>query len=344
MQRATEKSWHTITSEEVLTLQGTDAEYGLNTSQVEVQLATFGTNTLTERKGKGPIVRLLLQIHQPLLYILIAAAAITAFFQEWVDSGVIFGIVIINAIIGFVQESKALTAIAALKRSLISEATVLRNGETRRISSTELVPGDIVMLASGDKVPADMRLIKMRNLQIDESVLTGESVPVHKAVDTCAEETQLADRHNLSYASTLVTYGTATGVVVATGDHTEVGKISEMIATAEVLETPLTKKINRFSSWLLIAIMVFAVLTFVVGIIRGNQWFDMFMAAVALAVGAIPEGLPAAVTIILAMGVSRLAKHHTIIRRLPAVETLGSTTIICSDKTGTLTKNEMTFT
>lgn len=339
-----QQNWHTKSAEETLESFGADAEYGLNTSQVEVQLATFGTNTLTERKGKGPIVRLLLQIHQPLLYILIAAAAITAFFQEWVDSGVIFGIVIINAIIGFVQESKALTAIAALKRSLISEATVLRNGETRRISSTELVPGDIVMLASGDKVPADMRLIKMRNLQIDESVLTGESVPVHKAVDTCAEETQLADRHNLSYASTLVTYGTATGVVVATGDHTEVGKISEMIATAEALETPLTKKINRFSSWLLIAIMVFAVLTFVIGIIRGHQWFDMFMAAVALAVGAIPEGLPAAVTIILALGVSRMAKHHTIIRRLPAVETLGSTTIICTDKTGTLTKNEMTVT
>ena len=344
MQSLQSKHWHTISAKEALESFDLDIEHGLNASQVEEQRRSFGANTLTERKGKGPIIRFLLQLHQPLLYILIASAVITAFFQEWVDSGVIFGIVIINAIIGFVQESKALTAIAALKRSLMSEALVLRNGEMRRISSVELVPGDIVMLASGDKVPADMRLIRIRDLQIDESVLTGESVPVQKSIDGCGEETHLADRHNMTFASTLVTYGTGVGIVVGTGDHTEVGKISEMIATAEALETPLTKKINRFSFWLLIGIMAFAILTFAVGIIRGNQWFDMFMAAVALAVGAIPEGLPAAVTIILAMGVSRMAKHHTIIRRLPAVETLGSTTIICTDKTGTLTKNEMTVT
>jgi len=344
MQSLQNKHWYTASAKEALESFGVDAEHGLDASSVEKQRTEFGSNTLTERKGKGPVIRFLLQVHQPLLYILMASAVITAFFQEWVDSGVIFGIVIINAIIGFVQESKALTAIAALKRSLISEAMVLRNGEMRRISSLELVPGDIVMLASGDKVPADIRLIRIRDLQIDESVLTGESVPVSKLAESCIEGTPLADRHNMAFASTLVTYGTGVGVVVGTGDHTEVGKISEMIASADALETPLTKKINGFSFWLLVAIMVFAVLTFAIGMIRGNDWFDMFMAAVALAVGAIPEGLPAAVTIILAMGVSRMAKHHTIIRRLPAVETLGSTTIICTDKTGTLTKNEMTVT
>lgn len=344
MQSLASKNWHAVSDQDAIGFFDVDPEHGLDASRVEKQRAEFGPNSLTERKGKGPVIRFLLQVNQPLLYILIASAVITAFFKEWVDSGVIFGIVIINAIIGFVQESKALTAIAALKRSLISEAMVLRNGEMRRISSADLVPGDIVMLASGDKVPADMRLIRTRDLQIDESILTGESVPVNKKADPCAEETPLADRHNMAFASTLVTYGTGVGVIVGTGDSTEVGKISEMIAASEALETPLTKKINRFSFWLLIAIMAFAVFTFAIGIIRGNQWFDMFMATVALAVGAIPEGLPAAVTIILAMGVSRMARHHTIIRRLPAVETLGSTTVICTDKTGTLTKNEMTVT
>ena len=204
------------------------------------------------------------------------------------------------------------------------------------------MPGDLVVLQAGDKVPADLRLTYSRDLRVDESALTGESLPVEKQVDALPEDAALADRTNMAYASTLATSGQGTGVVVATGDATEVGKISGLIAAAEELKTPLTRKIAQFSRVLLYVIIVLAVLTAVVGILRGEPAVDMFLAAVALAVGAIPEGLPAAVTIVLAIGVSRMARRRAIIRKLPAVETLGSTTVICSDKTGTLTENQMT--
>jgi len=284
----------------------------------------------------------LLQFHQPLVYILLAAAFITLILQEWVDSSVIFGVVIVNAIIGFIQESKAEKAIESLKQMMTTQATVLRDGKWTQIDSTQLVPGDIVRIQSGDKVPADVRLLTCRDLQVDESALTGESVPVIKKTGTLNPDTILADRHNMAYAGTLVTYGQAQAVVVATGDKTETGRISEMIAEAVDLSTPLTVKIASFSKILLIAILFLAALTFGVGLWRGEGIVDMFMAAVALSVGAIPEGLPAAVTITLAIGVSRMAKRKAIIRKLPAVETLGSTTVICSDKTGTLTENQMT--
>jgi Ca2+-transporting ATPase len=342
MQVSGGENWHSLPAEDAIRFFGTDARKGLDQFEVENRRERFGANVLTERKGKGPVVRFLMQVHQPLIYILIASAIITAVLGEWVDSSVIWGIVIINAIIGFVQESKALTAIAALKRALTSEATVVRAGVKARLLSSELVPGDIVYLQSGDKVPADMRLIRSKDLQIDESALTGESVPAMKGRETLKSDAMLADRRNIAFTSTLVTYGTGEGVVVATGDNTEIGRVSEMIATAEALATPLTRKIERFSKWLLIAIMVLAGVTLGIGVLRGHTWFDTFMAAVALAVGAIPEGLPAAVTIILAIGVGRMAKRRAIIRRLPAVETLGSTTVVCSDKTGTLTKNQMT--
>jgi Ca2+-transporting ATPase len=224
----------------------------------------------------------------------------------------------------------------------VTEARVIRSGGVRKIPSVELVPGDIVLLQSGEKVPADLRLIRCRDLQIDESTLTGESLPVDKISAALADDVVLADRRNLAFSSTLVTHGQGTGVVFATGGQTEVGRISELVSTAEMLETPLTRKIARFSRLLLVAILVLASLTFVIGILRGQAAFEMFMAAVALAVGAIPEGLPAAVTITLAIGVSRMAKRRAIIRKLPAVETLGSTMTICSDKTGTLTVNQMT--
>jgi len=283
-----------------------------------------------------------LQFHQPLIYILIAAGIITAFLQEWVDSGVIFGVVLVNALIGFIQESKAVSALAALARTMTSEATVLRQGEKKRISSLELVPGDIVFLQSGDKVPADMRFFQIRDLQIDESALTGESVPVQKSLTELEPDTALADRRNMAYGSTLVTYGQGTGIITATGDQSEVGRISQLISSAQDLATPLTRKIDHFSQILLYVILGLAVVTVAVGLFRGQPLFDMFMAAVALAVGAIPEGLPAAVTITLAIGVSRMARKNAIIRKLPAVETLGSTSVICSDKTGTLTENQMT--
>jgi Ca2+-transporting ATPase len=336
------KHWHHLPADEILDLLESDREKGLDVFEVEHRQKQFGPNVITPKKGRGPLLRFLLQFHQPLIYILMAAGVITAFLQEWVDSGVIFGVVLVNAVIGFIQESKAVKAIEALARLMTAEATVLRAGERLRISASEVVPGDIVFLQSGDKAPADMRLIHTRELQIDESALTGESVPVGKRTDPLAHDILLADRQNMAYASTLVTYGQGIGVVVATGDNTEVGRISQLISTAAEMETPLTRKIAHFSHILLYTILALAALTFVAGFVRGEPAVDMFMAAVALAVGAIPEGLPAAMTITLAIGVSRMAHRRAIIRKLPAVETLGSTTVICSDKTGTLTENEMT--
>jgi Ca2+-transporting ATPase len=337
-----ERKWHHASADDAVQWLTSDADKGLNRNEVESRRQRFGPNAIPVRSGPGPLIRFLLQFHQPLLYILLAAAAITAFLNEWVDASVIFGVVLVNAVIGFLQESRAAKALEALARTTLTEARVIRSGEIRNISSTELVPGDIVLLQSGDKVPADLRLLRLRDLQIDESALTGESVPVEKKAGELKPETGLSERRNMSYASTLVTYGQGRGVVVATGRKTEVGRISELISTAEILETPLTRKIAKFSHVILLLILALAAVTFAVGVWRGQSKFEMFMAAVALAVGAIPEGLPAAVTITLAIGVSRMARRRAIIRKLPAVETLGSTTVICSDKTGTLTVNQMT--
>ncbi len=336
------KHWHHCPAEEVTALLTTHPDRGLSLFEAKHRLENFGPNMVTAKKQKGPLIRFLLQFHQPLVYILLAAALTTLILQEWVDSSVIFGVVIVNAIIGFIQESKAEKAIESLKQMMTTQATVMRDGKWMQIDSIHLVLGDIVRIQSGDKVPADLRLLSCRDLQVDESALTGESVPVMKKVGTLNPETILADRHNMAYAGTLVTYGQAQAVIVATGDKTETGRISEMIAEAADLSTPLTVKIASFSKILLIAILILAALAFAVGLWRGAGVVEMFMAAVALAVGAIPEGLPAAVTITLAIGVSRMAKRKAIIRKLPAVETLGSTTVICSDKTGTLTENQMT--
>jgi len=342
MEQRTERSWHHLPVEEALAFFESRPDLGIETADVERRRERFGFNVITAKKGQGPFLRFLLQFHQPLIYILLAAAAITAFLREWVDSGVIFGVVIVNAVIGFLQESKAVRAIEALARTMVTEATVIRSGEKRRIPSTELLPGDIVLLQSGDKVPADLRLISVRDLRVDESALTGESVPVEKSAAVLPDETVLADRTNMAYSSALVAYGQAVGIVVATGDRTEVGRISELISSTVELETPLLRKIAAFSKVLLYVFLFLAAATFGVGVWQGQTAFDMFMAAVALAVGAIPEGLPAAMTITLAIGVARMARRRAIIRKLPAVETLGSTTVICSDKTGTLTENQMT--
>lgn len=342
METLLEKHWHYLPVEEVLDILESDREKGLDIFEVEHRHKRFGLNVITSKKGKGPLLRFLLQFSQPLVYILVAAGIVTVILKEWVDAGVIFGVVMVNAVIGFIQESKAVKAIEALSRIMTTEATVLRAGEKRRISSVEVVPGDIVFLQSGDKVPADMRLLHTKELQVDESALTGESVPVGKRTDLLAHDTMLADRQNMAYASTLVTYGQGIGIVVATGDSTEVGCISQLISAAEEMETPLTQKIAKFSHVLLYAILALAAVTFGVGLVRGQAASDMFMVAVALIVSAIPEGLPAAMTITLAFGVSRMARRRAIIRKLPAVETLGSTTVICSDKTGTLTENQMT--
>jgi cation-transporting P-type ATPase F len=334
--------WHRRTIDETLVLLATDLDEGLSPSEVEVRTARYGPNTITPQRGIGPWRRALAQFNQPLVIILIVAGAVTAALGEWVDAGVIFGVVLINAVIGYLQESKAVKAIDALSRTMTTEATVVRDGQRVRLSATELVPGDVVILQSGDKIPADVRLSYSRDLRVDESALTGESVPVDKNTDMLPEDTALADRTNMGYASTLVTAGQGAGAVVTTGDSTEVGRISSLISEAEDLQTPLTRKIAEFSRLLLYIILGLAVLTVVIGLVRGEPLVDMFLAAVALAVGAIPEGLPAAVTITLAIGVSRMARRQAIIRKLPAVETLGSTTVICSDKTGTLTENQMT--
>lgn len=337
-----EKHLHQIPADEAVTLLDSDTEKGLGLFEVQARQERFGPNAIPAGGGRGPLLTFLLQFHQPLIYILLVAAGITASLNEWIDAGVIFAVVLVNACIGFLQESKAAKALEALARMTVTEANVLRSGEVQKIPSVELVPGDIVLLQSGDKVPADLRLIRCRDLQIDESTLTGESVPVEKSRDPLPVDTPLADRRNLAFSSTLVTYGQGRGVVFATGAKTEVGRISALVSTADIMETPLTRKIARFSRLLLVVILALAAFTFGIGVIRGQSAFDMFMAAVALAVGAIPEGLPAAVTITLAIGVARMARRRAIIRKLPAVETLGSTMTICSDKTGTLTVNQMT--
>lgn len=333
---------HHLDTNEVLRLLETDLHRGLSTQEAKRRLEKFGPNTLSAPRHASALRRFLLQFAQPLMYILLIAAAVTSFLGEYVDAAVIAGVVVLNAVAGFLQEAKAERAIEALSQMILTEATVRRNGNKSRINSAELVPGDVVLLEAGDRVPADVRLFKVRNLQVDEAALTGESVPVYKHPDRVAWETILAERKNLAFAGTLVISGQGEGLVWATGDGTETGRIARLVQDAVILETPLTRKIAQFSKVLLWVILGLATITFGIGIARGGGFEEMFLAAIALAVGAIPEGLPAAVTITLAIGVSRMAKRRAIIRKLPAVEALGSTTVICSDKTGTLTENQMT--
>ncbi len=335
-------AWHALAETEVVKLLDVDLRRGLTDSDVRERRLRHGPNRLSAHRGAPGWLRFLLQFHQPLVYILLAATGVTLALREYVDSAVIFMVVLINAIVGYLQESKAEKAIEALARMVTTESQVRRNGRKERIPAEELVPGDVVLLQSGDKVPADLRLFHNKSLQVDESALTGESLPVQKQTDPVALNSLLAERANLAFAGTLVTHGQAEGVVWAIGNETETGRIARLISGAISLSTPLTRKIHQFSQTLLRVILALAALTFALGLSRGESAVDMFMAAVALAVGAIPEGLPAAVTITLAIGVNRMARRRAIIRKLPAVETLGSTTVICSDKTGTLTENQMT--
>lgn len=340
---STNQLWHSESPEYVTAVLASHERHGLSAVEATRRLRQYGPNVITTKGGKSPLVRFLLQFHNPLLYILLVASAITLLLKDPVDAAIIFGVVFVNAILGYIQESRAEKAIEALARAMKMEATVVRDGKTFRIPAAELVPGDLVVLHSGDRVPADLRLIYTRDLQIAEAALTGESVPVSKDARAALEpDTALADRVTMAYASTLVTYGQGMGIVIATGDHTEVGRISQLIATAHDLQTPLTRKIAQFSRLLLFVILGFAALTMVLGFMRGQPLIDSLIAAIALAVSAIPEGLPAAVTVTLSIGVVRMARRQAIIRKLPAVETLGSTTVICSDKTGTLTQNQMT--
>jgi Ca2+-transporting ATPase len=343
MQTLLGKHWHHLPIGEVVQLLDSDGQAGLDIFDVKHRQEALGLNVLTPKRGKSPWMRFLQQFNNPLIYILLVATVITAFVKDIVDAAIIFAAVLVNAIIGFIQESRAEHAIQALAQAMTTEATVIRAGKTQRISAAELTLGDLVALKAGDKVPADLRLIRSRDLQVAEAALTGESVPVQKDGElVLAPETSLADRHNMAYASTLVTYGTGVGIVTAIGDHTEVGRISQLISSATELQTPLTRNIAQFSKLVLYAILALAAATFAIGVLRGQPVVDTFTAAIALAVAMIPEGLPAALTVTLAIGVSRMARRRAIIRKLPAVETLGSVTIISSDKTGTLTQNQMT--
>jgi Ca2+-transporting ATPase len=335
--------WHHLPVQEVIDLLDTNEEQGLDIFEIKHRQERFGRNELTPKIGKGPVIQFLLQFNNPLVIILLVASLVTAVLKDPTDAIVIFGVVLINAIIGFIQESRAEQAITALAKTMTTEASVIRSGQVVRIPAGELVPGDVVQLQAGSRVPADMRLITSRDLQVTEAALTGESLPVEKKAGVLVDhDAVLAERRNMVYSSTLVTYGIATGVVIATGDDSEIGRISQLISNAVELATPLTRKISQFSRILLVAILTLSAVTFGVGVLRGQSVVDTMMAAIALAVGAIPEGLPAALTVTLAIGVSRMARRRAIIRNLPAVETLGSTTVICSDKTGTLTQNQMT--
>ncbi len=334
--------WHDRSVQQLTEQLATDLTTGLSSTEVKKRQEQFGANELKSKPAKNPIIRFLEQFNQPLLYILLVSGVVKAFLGQWVNAWVIWGVTLINAIIGFIQEAKAESAIAALASAVQTEATVRRNNQKVRVSSTELVPGDLVLLASGDKVPADLRLIEVKNLQINESALTGESVAVEKTTQLFASDTPLAERSNMAYAGSFVTSGQGRGIVVAIAEATETGRISQLMERQTNLSTPLTRKFDKFSRTLLYIILGVAAFTFVVGLGYGNSWTTMFEAVVALAVSAIPEGLPAVVTVTLAIGVSRMARRHAIIRKLPAVETLGSATVICSDKTGTLTENQMT--
>jgi len=334
--------WHSLPANDALTRLNAPRS-GLDPAEIESRRAQFGANKLPQPQSQPAWQRLLLQFHNVLIYVLLAAGVITAVLGHWLDSGVIFGVVVINAVIGFIQEGRAEQALNAIRDMLSPHAIVTRAGERHEIPAEDLVPGDIVHLASGDRVPADLRLIDIKSLRVMEAALTGESLAVDKQVDPVAEEAALGDRASMAWSGTLVTYGQGTGVVTATGNETELGRISTLLSTVEKLTTPLLKQMSRFGQWLAGGILLLSALLFVFGVwVRDYAANDMFLAAVGLAVAAIPEGLPAIMTITLAIGVTRMAHRHAIIRRLPAVETLGAVSVICSDKTGTLTRNEMT--
>jgi len=336
------ENWHAKNTQETFELLDTSAN-GLSAEEVIERQAKYGRNQLPETKTRGPILRFFYQFHNVLIYVLVVACIVTAVLGHWVDAGVILAVVFLNALIGFVQEGKAENALRAIKQMLSPNAMLLRDGRQTTIAAEELVPGDIVLLQSGDKVPADLRLLSVKGLQIQESVLTGESMAVEKLTAPVLQDAVIGDRSCMAFSGTLVTHGQGRGVVVATGIQTEIGLISTLVSEVETVTTPLFRQMAQFSRWLTLAIIIVAVFTFVFGaLVRDYEFAEMFLAAVSLAVAAIPEGLPAIMTITLAIGVQRMARRNAIIRRLPAVETLGAVTVICSDKTGTLTRNEMT--
>ncbi|MFO2503780.1 cation-transporting P-type ATPase [Legionella pneumophila serogroup 1] len=334
--------WHEQSIE--MTLVALNAtELGLSEQESQKRLERYGLNRLAEPEKRSAFIRFLLQFHNILIYVLLGAAMVTSLLQHWIDTAVIIAVVVINALIGFIQEGKAEKALDAIRKMLSPTATVLRNGERHRIAGEKLVPGDIIFLEAGDKIPADVRLIKSHGLTVQEAILTGESITVEKHILPVPSDTVLGDRTCMAFSGTLVTNGQGKGIVVATGSATQIGHISGLISKVESLTTPLVIQIGLFAKWLTLLILLIASLLLVYGyFIQNHPFAELFMVVVSLSVAAIPEGLPAVLSITLAIGVQTMARRHTIVRRLPAIETLGSVSVICTDKTGTLTQNEMT--
>ncbi|WP_273483226.1 calcium-transporting P-type ATPase, PMR1-type [Desulforamulus ruminis] len=336
--------WFEMSRQEVLDKLGTSAEKGLQEHQAKERLEQFGLNKLCDSKRIQPWKMLLDQFKDLMVLILLAATVVSGLLGEWADAVTIIVIVLVNAALGFMQEFRAEKSLEALKALTAPEAKVIRNGLERKIPAAEMVPGDIVLLDTGDRVPSDLRLLSVANLEVEESALTGESNPVKKRVANMAgvEEVSLGDTRNMAYMGTVVVRGRGRGVVTATGMQTEMGHITKMIQEAEEDQTPLQRRLEQLGKTLVLFCLVVCGLVVVLGVLRGEALYHMFLAGVSLAVAAIPEGLPAIVTIALAVGVQRMIRRNAIIRRLPAVETLGCATVICSDKTGTLTENQMT--
>ncbi|MEH7235547.1 cation-translocating P-type ATPase [Bacillus sp. JJ1562] len=323
----------------------TNIKIGLTEIEAVERLRRFGPNRFEDHKKASILKMFWDQINSMLIHILIAAAVISAFVGEITDAAIIFIVILLNAVIGVVQESKAEKALEELKKMSTPKAVVKRNGNLKEVPSEEIVPGDIIILDAGRYVPADLRLVETANLQIEESALTGESVPVEKdASIIMGHEASMGDQRNMAFMTTLSTYGRGIGVVVDTGMNTEIGKIAKMLGQQQKETTPLQKKLDELGKFLGIGAIIVSIVIFFIGFFQGREPLDMFLIAVSLAVAAIPEGLLAIVTIVLAMGVQKMIKHHAIVRKLPAVETLGAVSVICSDKTGTLTQNKMTVT
>jgi magnesium-transporting ATPase (P-type) len=333
--------WHSVSAEVSLENLQSSAT-GLDQEDAAKRLATHGANRLPQAARRSAFTRLLVQFHNILIYVLIASAVITGFLEHWIDTSVILAVVIANAIIGFVQEGKAEQAMEAIRHMLAPQANVLRGGERITLDGEQLVPGDIVLLEAGDKVPADLRLLSAHSVAVQEAILTGESMPVDKHTLPVTKDSPLGDRFCMAFSGTLITSGQCKGVVVATGSGTEIGRISGLLSEVETLTTPLVTQMSVFAKWLTFLILIIAALLLAFGYFIGHRDFaEMFMAVVGLSVAAIPEGLPAVLTITLAIGVQAMARRNAIVRRLPAIETLGAVSVICTDKTGTLTRNEM---
>jgi len=333
--------WHSLSSTETLDSLET-AESGLTTPQVQERFAQYGLNSLPQSAKSSVLLRFLKHFHNLLIYVLLAAAAITMALGHWVDTGVILAVIVANALIGFLQEGKAEKSMDAIRHMLAPHANVMRDGTRQVIEGDHLVPGDIVLIEAGDKVPADLRMLKAHGLLAQEAVLTGESMPVEKGTDAVAQNISIGDRSSMAFSGTLVASGQGTGVVVATGARTEIGRVSGLLSEVQTITTPLVAQMAVFARWLTVLILLIAALIFTFGyFVEHYDFTDTFMAVVGFSVAAIPEGLPAVLTITLAIGVQAMAKRCVIVRHLPAIETLGSVSVICTDKTGTLTRNEM---